>query len=46
MEVTYRRDGQVESVDRITVSADGKQMTTISDNKRFGRVSTFVDEKQ
>src|SRR5262252_9519826 len=45
MEVTYRRDGQVESVDKITVSADGKQMTTVSDNKRFGRVSTFVDEK-
>ena len=46
IEVTYRRDGKVESTDKITVSADGKQMTTVSDNKRFGRVSTFVDEKQ
>jgi len=31
-------------VDKITVSADGKQMTTISDNKRFSRVSRFVGE--
>ena len=46
IEATYRRDGKLESVDKITVSADGKQMTTVSDNKRFGRVSTFVDEKQ
>jgi hypothetical protein len=27
IEATYRRDGKVESVDKITVSADGKQMT-------------------
>ncbi len=46
IEVTYRRDGKVESIDKITVSADGKQMTTVVDNKRFGRVSTFVDDKQ
>ena len=46
IEATFRRDGKLESVDKITVSADGKQMTTVSDNKRFGRVSTFVDEKQ
>ena len=46
IEATFRRDGKVESVDKITVSADGKQMTTVSDNKRLGRVSTFVDEKQ
>jgi len=46
IEATYRRDGKVESIDKITVSADGKQMTTVSDNKRFGRVSTFIDEKQ
>ena len=46
IEATFRRDGEVESVDKITVSADGKQMTTVSDNKRLGRVSTFVDEKQ
>lgn len=46
IEVTYRRDSKVESVDKITISADGKQMTTVADNKRLGRVSTFVDEKQ
>jgi hypothetical protein len=46
IEVTYKRDGKVESIDKITVSADGKQMTTVVDNKRFGRTSTFVDDKQ
>ena len=46
IEATYRRDGKVESIDKITVSADGKQMTTVSDDKRFGRVATFIDEKQ
>jgi hypothetical protein len=46
IEVTYRRDGKVETIDKVTVSADGKQMTTVSDNKRFGRVSTYIDDKQ
>jgi hypothetical protein len=46
IEITTRRDGQVYSVDKVTVSPDGKTMTTVSDNKRLGRVSTFVDEKQ
>jgi hypothetical protein len=46
IEATFKRDGKVESVDKITVSPDGKKMTTVADNKRLGRVSTFVDEKQ
>jgi hypothetical protein len=46
IEVTYKRDGKVEAIDKIAVSADGKTMTTVADNKRVGRVSTFVDEKQ
>ena len=46
IEATFKRDGKVESVDEITVSPDGKKMTTVADNKRLGRVSTFVDEKQ
>jgi hypothetical protein len=46
VEVTYKRDGKVYSVNKITVSPDGKKMTTVSDNKWTGRVSTYIDEKQ
>jgi hypothetical protein len=46
IEVTYRRDGKVQGVDKVTVSSDGKKMTTVADNKLTGRVTTFVDEKQ
>jgi hypothetical protein len=46
VEVTYKRDGMIVSVNKVTVSSDGTKMTTVSDNKRTGRVSTFVDEKQ
>jgi hypothetical protein len=46
IEVTYKRDGKIEAVDKITVSPDGKKMTTVTDNKLAGRVSTFTDEKQ
>ena len=30
----------------ISVSADGKKMTEVVDNKQTGRVSTYIDEKQ
>ena len=46
IEATYRRDGKIYSIEKITVSPDGKKMTTVVDNKQLGRVSTFVDEKQ
>jgi hypothetical protein len=46
IEVTYTRDGKLYSVDKITVSPDGKKMTNVADNKWTGRVSTFIDEKQ
>jgi hypothetical protein len=46
IEVTYKRDGKILSVNKITVSADGKKMTSVDDNKRTGRVTTYVDEKQ
>ncbi len=46
VEVTYKRDGKLWSVEKVTVSSDGKTMTTVADNKRTGRVSTYVDEKQ
>lgn len=46
IEVTYKRDGKIETVDKITVSPDGKRMTTVADNKPTGRVSTYINEKQ
>ncbi len=46
VEVTYKRDGKLWSVEKITVSPDGKTMTTVVDNKQTGRVSTLIDEKQ
>src|SRR5271157_1460208 len=46
IEVTYKRDGKLWTVAKITVSPDGKAMTTVADNKQTGRVSTYIDEKQ
>jgi hypothetical protein len=46
MEVTYKRDGKLYIVNKLTVSADGKKITEISDAKWLGRVSTYIDEKQ
>jgi hypothetical protein len=46
IEVTYNRDGKIYSAQKITVSPDGEKMTTVSDNKQTGRVSTLIDEKQ
>ena len=46
MEVTYKRDGKLFSIEKMTVSADGNKMTSVVDNKWTGRVSTMVDEKQ
>jgi hypothetical protein len=46
IEATYKRDGKIEYVDKITVSSDGKKRTNVSDNKLTGRVSTYTAEKQ
>jgi len=46
MEATYKRDEKLYSVEKMTVSADAKKMTSVVDNKWTGRVSTMVDEKQ
>ena len=46
IEVTYKRDGKLLTIEKVTVSPDGKKMTTVVDNKQTGRVSTFIDEKQ
>jgi hypothetical protein len=45
IEATHKRDGKIESVEKITVSPDGKKMTTVVDNKLTGRVSTYIAEK-
>jgi len=44
--VTYKRDGKLDSIQKVTISPDGKKMTTVADNKQTGRVSTYIDEKQ
>jgi hypothetical protein len=46
IEVTYKRDGKLFSVSKISVSADVKKMTEVVDNKWTGRISTYIDEKQ
>jgi hypothetical protein len=46
VEATYRRDGKIVSVEKITVSSDGTKMTRVSEDKLTGRVSTLIAEKQ
>jgi hypothetical protein len=46
IEATFKRDSKIEWVEKITVSENGKKMTTVIDNKLTGRVSTYIDEKQ
>jgi hypothetical protein len=46
MEVTYKRDGKLYVVDKMTVSPDGKTISTVSENMWTKRTSTMVDEKQ
>ncbi len=44
--VTLKQNGAIVRVQTITISADGKIMTTVSENKVAGRVSTWVATKQ
>jgi len=46
IEASYKRAGTLISVDKLTVSPDGKTMTIVSEAKLTGRVSTFVATKQ
>ncbi len=46
IELSYKRGGQLITVDKMTLSPDGKTMTTVSENKLTGRVSTYVAHKQ
>ena len=44
---SFKHDGKLSIVNTVTVSPDGKKLTTVVDDKNFdGRVSTFVAEKQ
>ena len=43
---TDKRDGKVVTVSKMTVSPDGKKMTSVVTSKLTGRISTFVAEKQ
>jgi hypothetical protein len=44
--VTLKQNGAIVRVQTITISADGNIMTTVSENKVPGRVSTWVATKQ
>ncbi len=46
IEETDKRDGKVVDVDTMTVSANGKMMTEVDNDKVTGRTSTFVAKKQ
>jgi hypothetical protein len=46
IEETDKRDGKVVDVDTMTISANGKMMTVVDDDKVTGRSSTFMAKKQ
>jgi hypothetical protein len=46
IEVSFKRGGQLIEVDKMTVSPDGKTMTTVAESKLTGRTSTYVAHKQ
>jgi hypothetical protein len=45
IEATYKFGGHLIRVDKITVSSDGKTLTTVSESKRSGRIDTFLATK-
>ena len=46
IDITNKRDGKIVSVDHMMVSADGKTMTTKSENKETGATETTIAIKQ
>jgi hypothetical protein len=46
LEETDKRDGQIISVSRISVSPDGTKMTVVETDKPSGRINRLVYEKQ
>jgi hypothetical protein len=46
IEASYKRGGKLFEVSKMTISPDGKRMTTVTDTKPTGRVSTYFADKQ
>jgi hypothetical protein len=46
IEETAKRGGRIIEVTRLSVSPDGKTLTSVVNNKLLDRTSTFVSEKQ
>jgi hypothetical protein len=46
LEETYKRDGKVTVIYKSTVSADGKTLKVISDDKLQGTITKSVSQKQ
>jgi hypothetical protein len=46
IEETAKREGRVIEVTRLSLSSDGKTLTSVVNNKLLDRTSTFVSEKQ
>jgi hypothetical protein len=46
IEASFKREGELIEVDKMTISPDGKTRTTIIVSPLTGRVSTYVSEKQ
>jgi hypothetical protein len=46
IEVSYKRGDKLLEVEKMTVSPDGKTMTTVAEDKQTGRISTIVSTKQ
>jgi hypothetical protein len=46
IKLTFEANGMEVLVNMMTISADGRTMTTVSESKRTGRISTWVATKQ
>jgi hypothetical protein len=46
IELTFEANGLEVLVNTMTITADGRSMTTVSENRRTGRISTWVATKQ
>ncbi len=46
LEETFKRDGKVIEIHKVTVSADGKTLKVISEDKLRGTTTKFVSQKQ
>jgi hypothetical protein len=46
IEASYKASGTLSRVSKMRVSLDGKTMTSVSESKLTGRISTYVATKQ